>query len=142
MSLRHPDRVKMSKRKISSREYFLRLHNEHCSGKFTIDLNYKGIAMSKAQCTQCGSVGFVHGASNTAFEGYVPERFFYPNGRTEDVLKSEIHVFTCKECGEMLDAPMNQKAVLCPTCGTSQHHRDIYQGDSNKPVIYNRARMS
>ena len=132
MSLRHPERIKMSPVKFRSSENFLRVHNQNCSGKFVVDKDYKGTAMSKAQCPQCGGVGFIvrttPGGQN--FEGYLPASFMGSLKFTE----AEFRTFPCKQCGETLDQPVNNGKVTCPVCGEQQFKPNTWS-NGNQEII-------
>ena len=132
MSLRHPERIKMSPVKFRSSENFLRVHNQNCSGKFTVDQDYKGTAMSKAQCSQCGAVGFIVRPTRYGenFEGYLPAAFVGSLKFSE----AEFRTFPCKQCGETLDQPVNNGKVTCPVCGEQQFKPNPWSS-GNQAVI-------
>lgn len=140
MSLHHPDTVKMSKVKFKSILNWDRIHSKNCNGHFKEDKNYKGTAMKKVYCTTCGAVGFSVRETKYgfSFEGYLPQSFL---GSLKLHDESQLRVFSCRECGETLDQPVNNSKVVCPVCGEHQFKPNV-GFTQDKPSMYNRARIS
>ena len=114
MSLRYPDRVKMSRATFRSTENFQRVHRENCNGKFEVDTNYKGTGLCKAVCRTCHACGIT--VRPGVFEGHLPQSFIGSKKFTE----AEFRTFPCKQCGEVLDVATNNGKVTCPVCGEQQ----------------------
>jgi rubrerythrin len=140
MSTHTPTTVKMSKVKFRSVLNFARIHQENCNGKFKKDENYHGSAMQKSWCTKCGAVGFIvrETEKKQTFEGYLPLSFV-GSLRLSD--ESQFRTFSCKECGETLDQPVNNSTTVCPVCGTNQF-KPTFRFSGNEPIITQRARIS
>lgn len=136
MSLKHPERVKMSRATFRSPENFQRVHRENCSGKFVVDPNYHGTGLCKAICPTCLACGIT--VRPGMFEGHLPQSFVGSKKLEES---HTFRVFACKECGETLDQPVNSSPVLCPVCGTDQY-KPSFNFDGDKPTMYKRVKIS